>query len=87
MIVGVLRDYLRLRLISLRGGDVRECPPQIIAALHEVAGELIEQIGTPRLGLHGIDRMHDTVTHEAVPQTVRDGAREATVLRMCHQRG
>ncbi len=87
LVFGVAREDLGAGLISLRAGDEGEDGLEVVARLDEAVREHVEEVLVPRLGLHRVDGVNDAAAHEAVPETVDDGALEAAVLRMGDERG
>ena len=74
-------------LVGGGGGDEFEGFLQVKLVLREMRGEEIEEVVVPRLALHRVGGVDDAAAHEAVPEAVHDGAGEAAVLRVGHQRG
>ena len=70
----------RLRLIGVRVDDQPNRALQIVAVVGQIDGQVVEQVGAPRLGLHRVDRMHDAAAHQPVPEAVDDRPREPAVL-------
>ena len=77
-------DDLGLRLIRHRRRDQFERMLQVILMLGKIDRQEIEQVGIPRLCLHRVDRMHDSVAHQAVPQAIDDRPRETPILGVSH---
>ena len=86
VLVRVLADELRARLIRGGGRDEFERFLQVEFVLRELRREEVQQVVIPRLRLHRIGGMHDAAAHQAVPKAVHDRARETAVFRVRHQR-
>ena len=74
-------------LVDLGGGDQFQRVLEVVAMRGEIDGQPVEQVGVPGLGLHGVDRMDDAAAHQAMPEAIDDGAREAAVLGVGHECG